>query len=187
MSLEHFVASPDSFRAALGSFATSVNVITTRDDEGRPCGMTATAFSSVSVDPLLVLVCVNRTTRTYEYIAAGHKFAVNILGSQAREISDYCSRPGADKGLDPSWLATNDRWQSPSLSGALVVLDCELEQDISAGTHAVLIGQVLGIGMNRNYEDNEPLLHFRGAYRQMRMNAKTAHPKPLPIILEELS
>lgn len=187
MGLEHYAASPDTFRAALGSFATSVNVITTMDGDGRPCGMTATAFSSVSTDPLLVLVCVNRDTRTYQYIAASGKFAVNILGSDAREISDYCARPGADKGLNPAWLHAGGRWASPTLSGALVVLDCEIDQDIVAGTHAVLIGRVQGIGMNQNYKNDEPLLHFRGAYRQMQISAAASHPKPLPIIIEEVS
>ena len=114
MSLQQYAPSVDSFRAALGSFATSVNVITTTDDQGRPCGMTATAFSSVSTDPLLILVCVNRSTRTYEYMAASRSFAVNILGSQAREISEYCSRPGADKGLEPQWLNSSGSWRSPT-------------------------------------------------------------------------
>jgi flavin reductase (DIM6/NTAB) family NADH-FMN oxidoreductase RutF len=187
MSLECLPASPDSFRAALGAFATSVNVITTVDDHDRPCGMTATAFSSVSMDPLLVLVCVNRTTRTYEHIARVGSFAVNILGADAREISEYCSRPGGDKVLADHWLAQSSRWRSPTLAGALVVLDCEVQQDISAGTHAVLIGQVLGIGMNVDHHDAEPLVHFRGAYRQLtRRDSTRIRPKPLPIIVEEI-
>lgn len=187
MSLQQHLANPDTFRAALGSFATSVNIITTLDSAGRPCGMTATAFTSVSTEPLLVLVCVNRDTRTYANIAARAMFAVNILGSHAQEISDYCARPGADKGLDPRWLNTDAPWRSPTLSGALVVLDCEIDQDIGAGTHAVLIGRVLAIGMNKNFENDEPLLRFRGTYRQLHMAAAARIPKPLPIILEDFS
>lgn len=187
MGLERQEVSPDSFRTALASFATSVNVITTWDGQGLPRGMTATAFSSVSVDPLLVLVCINRSARTYGYIARAGRFAVNILGSAAREIADYCARPGADKSLEPAWLAATDRWQSPALAGALVVLDCAVDQDLHAGTHAVLIGQVDGIGINRDYHHSEPLLHFRGAYHQLQKTVGTSRPKSLPIVLEELS
>lgn len=187
MSLVEYEADVDSFRAALGSFATSVNVITTLDPEGRACGMTATAFTSVSTDPLLVLACVNRSTRTYDYIAGAGRFAVNILGADAREISDYCAKPGADKGLDPAWLQSGGPWESPALAGALVVLDCAVDQNVSAGTHGVLIGRVLRIGMSRNSKNDEPLLHFRGAYRQLQLAAQTSRPKPLPIVLEDLS
>lgn len=189
MALERLDASPDSFRDALASFATSVNVITTWGDGGNPCGMTATAFSSVSLEPLLVLACINRSARTYEHVASAGRFAVNILGSAAREIADYCARPGGEKTLDPSWLAAADRWASPALAGALVVLDCEVDQNLNAGTHAVLIGRVGGIGVNRHHLKSEPLLHFRGAYRQLQMlmTNGASQPKPLPIVLEEFS
>lgn len=185
MALQQQVADIDGFREALGSFATSVNVITTVDPEGNACGMTATAFSSVSTEPLLILVCVNRDTRTYEYIAGSGRFAVNILGAEARELSDYCSRPGADKGLDPKWLQHDARWGSPALSGALVVLDCAVEQDVIAGTHAVLIGRVLTLAVNKGLEHQQPLLYFRGAYRQMQETVGARRLEPLPIVLEE--
>jgi flavin reductase (DIM6/NTAB) family NADH-FMN oxidoreductase RutF len=188
MTLESLTPSSESFRAAVGAFAASVNIITTVDECERPCGMTATAFSSVSMDPLLVLVCVNRATRTYQHVARRGRFAVNILGADAQEISDFCSRPGGDKTLAQRWLAENNRWQSPTLAGALVVLDCRVHQDIEAGTHAVLIGEVVGIGMNREHQDAEPLVHFRGAYRRLTANGATRmRPKPLPIIVEEMS
>src|SRR5262249_21818150 len=114
MTLTHAQLGPDGFRQALGSFASSVNVITMWSPESQPLGMTATAFSSVSVDPLLVLVCINRDTRTYQHIAGTGRFGVNILGSAARELSDYCARPGGDKILDASWLHREDGWHSPA-------------------------------------------------------------------------
>src|SRR3954451_7263822 len=116
MGLQPVTADPGGFKAALGSLAASVNVITMWDAESRPLGMTATAFASVSVDPLLILVCVNRSTRTYDHIRETRRFGVNILGSVAREISDYCARPGADKHLRPAWLAQNPDWRAPALS-----------------------------------------------------------------------
>jgi 3-hydroxy-9,10-secoandrosta-1,3,5(10)-triene-9,17-dione monooxygenase reductase component len=104
----------------------------------------------------------------------------------AREISDYCARPGADKYLEPGWLARNPDWRTPALSGALAFLDCEMDQDVAAGTHAVLIGTVRGIGISSAAAHHEPLLHFRGAYRQLQAKAHYPRPRPLPITLEEL-
>lgn len=185
MSLESVPTDPDGFRAALGTFASSVNVITMRDSDGMPVGMTATAFSSVSADPLLVLVCINRSTRTYTQVAELGRFGVNILGSVARDISDYCARAGADKHLNESWLAENADWHSPALAGALAFLDCRIEQDVAAGTHAVLIGAVEGIGLSEGARDHEPLLYFQGSYRPLQAKIEYPRPGPLPIWLDE--
>jgi flavin reductase (DIM6/NTAB) family NADH-FMN oxidoreductase RutF len=185
MALHPVDSDPGAFKTALGSFAASVNVITLWDPGGQPLGMTATAFSSVSVDPLLILVCVNRSTRTYERIAETRRFGVNILGSVAREISDHCARPGADKALRPDWLTHREGWHSPALSGALAYLDCEIDQDVRAGTHAVLIATVAGIGLSSAWAHHEPLLHFRGTYRQLQARPHHPRPRPLPIALEE--
>jgi flavin reductase (DIM6/NTAB) family NADH-FMN oxidoreductase RutF len=185
MALQPVDIDPSGFKAALGSLAASVNVITLWDGDGVPRGMTATAFSSVSVDPLLILVCVNRSTRTYQQIAHVGRFGVNILGSVAREISDHCARPGADKGLRPEWLARVESWRSPALAGALAFLDCEVDQDVRAGTHAVLIGSVQGIGLSSAAGQHEPLLHFRGSYRQLQTKIHHPRPRPLPIAMED--
>lgn len=171
----------ESFRSALGAFASSVTVITMWGDDERPLGMTATAFSSVSMDPLLVLVCVNRSTRTYEHIARAGHFGVNVLGSAARDLSDYCARPGADKQLERHWLAPG-QWQCPALAGALAFLDCEVDQDVVAGTHAVLIGRVRAIGLERDAADPLPLVHYRGQYRQLHVMSHYRRARPLPIV-----
>lgn len=176
------------FKAVFGSLASSVNVITMWDESDNPVGMTATAFSSVSIDPLLVLVCINRSTRTFQHIESTGRFGVNILGAAAREISDYCSRPGADKYLDRGWLAEDaEQWKCPALAGALAFLDCEVDQDIEAGTHAVLIGAVQGIGLNAAAQEHEPLLHFRGSYRQLESAVEPRRPEPLPISMEDFA
>lgn len=182
MTLTHAELGPEGFRQALGSFASSVNVITMWGPESQPLGMTATAFSSVSVDPLLVLVCINRDSRTYKHIAATGRFGVNILGSAGRELSDYCARPGGDKVLDASWLHRAGGWHTPALTSALAFLDCAVDQDITAGTHAILIGAVNSVGLNSLADDQEPLVHFRGAYRRLHMLAHYPRPKPLPIV-----
>lgn len=187
MSLIRVETGQSSFKAALGSVAASVNVITMWDEDRHPLGMTATAFSSVSADPLLALVCINRAARTYDHVAAAGRFGVNILGSAAREVSDYCSRPGEDKVLDSAWLADTGMWRSPALAGSLAFLDCQIDQEVQAGTHAVIIGAVEGIGLASLGQHFEPLLHFRGRYRQLDAVRQAAAPRPLPIALEELA
>jgi flavin reductase (DIM6/NTAB) family NADH-FMN oxidoreductase RutF len=187
MALTSVEPSKSSFKAALGSVAASVNVITMWDGGRRPLGMTATAFASVSADPLLVLVCINRATRTYDHVAAAGRFGVNILGSAAREISDYCGRPGGDKVLQSGWLAGGETWHTPALSGSLAFLDCRVDQEVQAGTHAVMIGVVEGIGLPSLTQHFEPLLHFRGRYRQLDAVRQAAALRPLPIALEELA
>src|SRR5690606_30979345 len=126
MSLESVGVNLDGFRQAFSTFASSVNVIPRWDDYAKPLGMTATASPSVSAEPALVLVCINRSTRTFEHIARRRRFGVNILGSVARDISDYCSRSGADKYLNETWLDRNPSWLSPALSGAMAFIDCEI-------------------------------------------------------------
>ncbi len=173
-----------SFRAALGSLAASVTVITMRDEFGRPLGMTATAFSSVSADPLLVMVCVSTSARSCEHIRRDGRFGVNILPSQSRELSDYCARPGDDKILRAEWLSSQESWRTPALRGALAYLDCQVDQDIVAGTHAVLIGAVTGIGMSPS-ELDEPLVHFRGRYRGLTRRRDARRPRALPVLIGE--
>lgn len=187
MGLESVEADEASFKAALGSVAASVNVITMWSAEEQPLGMTATAFASVSVDPLLVLVCINRSTRTYAHVTETGRFGVNVLGQSSHEISDYCSRPGGDKALELDWLEPRKHWQSPALSGALAFLDCEVDQNVQAGTHAVIIGAVAGVGLSGLVQHFEPLLHFRGSYRQLESVRQPSVPRPLPIALEELA
>lgn len=166
------------FRSALGRFASSVNVISMRDEDGSALGMTATAFSSVSDDPLLVLICVNRATRTYGHIARSGRFGVNILGATARPISDHCARPGSDKGLRPEWLVPDAGWHSPALRDALAFLDCVVEHDTSAGTHAILVGRVTGVGLAAH---GDPLLYFAGRYKHLRADVRYGQPRPLPV------
>ena len=169
MSLDPAATDTDAFRAALGSFAAGVTVLTLRDADGAPQGMTATAFSSVSADSLLVLACVNRANRSYQHIAETRRFGVNILSAGARDISDHCACPGGDKTLAAEWLVERPEWHAPALADALAFLDCEVRQDVPAGTHAVLIARVHGIGVaGGDRPGSAPLIHFRGAYHELR-------------------
>lgn len=166
MTLEVASAREETFKAALGSFASGVNVITVRAEDGAPHGMTANAFSSVSMDPFLILICVNRDTRTYRLIRQQERFGVNILGSDGRDISDYCARAGQDKSLDPAWLlADATAGAPPALADALAYLDCSVHTEVPGGTHAVLLGEVQRIGTNDDH--GEPLIYYRGRYHSL--------------------
>ena len=160
-------AGGNTFKEALASFASGVTLITVRDSEGLAYGMTANAFSSVSVDPLTVLICLNRESRTYSDVCARGRFGVNILQRSALEISTYCSRPGGDKHLLAEWIhPAQDDEQPPILADALAYLDCFVETEMHAGTHAVILGQVRAVGLVEQ-GDVAPLLYFRGRYHEL--------------------
>lgn len=157
-----------SFKAALASFAAGVCVITVRDESGRPSGMTATAFCSVSLEPLLVLVSLNRSTRTHRRVLSSGLFGVNVLGRQAQAVAEHCSRPGAQKLLATEWLADgDDTHHGPALAGALAYLDCEVYRHFPAGTHGIVIGLVRAIGLGDEEQSGVPLVHYRGGYCEL--------------------
>src|SRR5919197_4075038 len=134
------------FRQALGAFATGVTVITTRGEDPL-LGMTANAFSSVSLDPPLVLVCVISGTTGAEVIEQNGMFAVNILGAHQEPISRYFASKDRPRGLQafdeiPHTTAVTG---CPIIEGAAGYLDCRLDAAHEAGDHIVFIGEVLAI------------------------------------------
>jgi flavin reductase (DIM6/NTAB) family NADH-FMN oxidoreductase RutF len=156
-------ASQTEFRKAMGSFATGVTVITV-DYEGEVHGMTANAFSSVSLDPLLILVCVDHKARTHAHLHAKKRFGVNVLAENQRDISEYYARPTAThRQAEQEAGARFDRTAhgTPVLHGALAYLECRLHTAQDAGDHTIFIAEVEDIVVR----DGEPLLYFRGQYR----------------------
>lgn len=166
MSMAIGAAEEARFREALASFASGVTIVTFRDELDRPCGMTASSFSSVSMDPLLVLVCLNRSARTYDDVLSRERFGINILSADCVEISNQCARPGEDKQLLPEWLEDPVDGRSPALKDSLAYLDCEVHTEVPAGTHSIIVGRVLAIGVLEGQE-GKPLLYYRGGYREM--------------------
>ena len=151
------------FRQALGAFATGVTVITTRGED-HLFGMTANAFSSVSLDPPLILVCVIRGTTGAEVIERNAMFAVNILGSHQEPISRYFASKDRPRGLEafqeiPHSTAVTG---CPIIDGAVGYLDCRLHAAHEAGDHVIFIGEVLALGHDASVE---PLVFHGGRYR----------------------
>jgi flavin reductase (DIM6/NTAB) family NADH-FMN oxidoreductase RutF len=153
------------FREALGSFATGVTVITV-DHEGKVHGMTANAFTSVSLDPLLVLVCVDQKARTHAHLHAKKRFGVNVLAEDQRSISEYYALPTAThQRAEQEAGARFERTAhgTPVLHGALAYLECRLHTAQDAGDHTIFIAEVEDVVVR----DGDPLLYFRGNYRKI--------------------
>jgi len=153
------------FRKAMGSFATGVTVITV-DYEGEVHGMTANAFSSVSLDPLLVLVCVDHRARTHTHLHARKRFGVNVLAENQQTVSEYYAGSSpTHRDAEQEAGARFDRTEhgTPVLRGALAYLECRLHTAQDAGDHTIFIAEVEDVVVR----EGNPLLYFRGAYRQI--------------------
>ena len=150
------------FRKAMGSFATGVTIITV-DLDGAVHGMTANAFASVSLDPPLVLVCVDHAARTHAHLHARKRFGVNVLAVEQRPISEYYARPVEEQVEQP--VARFDRTVhgTPVLHGALTYLECRLQSAEDAGDHTIFIAEVEDVVVRQG----RPLLFFRSKYHQI--------------------
>lgn len=150
------------FRKAMGGFATGVTIITV-DLEGEVHGMTANAFASVSLDPLLVLVCVDHSTRTHAHLHAKKRFGINMLCEDQRAISEYYARPErTHENAEAEAGARFDRTRhgTPILHGSLAYLECKLHSAQVAGDHTIFIAEVEDVVVG----EGQPLLFFRGNY-----------------------
>ncbi len=153
--------SPARLRQVLGNFATGVTVITAAADDG-PVGMAANSFTSVSLDPPLVLFCAGKSSTTWPDIEAAGRFCVNILGSDHADLSNQFATKDLDRFADVSHRT--EATGSPVLDEAIAWLDCEQVALHDAGDHVIVVGQVLALDA---VDDASPLLFFRGGYGQL--------------------
>ena len=151
------------FRTVMGHFTTGVTVVTSRGPDGSPCGLTANSVASVSLDPLLVLVCLDRSAASHGCIIEGGAFAVSILSSEdeplARRFSEG-ERADRFDGIELLDATTG----SPILGRALAWLDCRVSEVYEAGDHSIVVGEVVACDARAG----EPLVFFRGRYHRMR-------------------
>lgn len=167
-SQRHHTSAPDvakldplEFRRACGAFATGITVATVLGRDGKPHGLTANSFSSVSLDPPLVLICVAHKAATHGPFASASSFAINILDASQRELSDRfaSSHPNRFEGLD--W--TVDTVGAPILKDSLAVIECLTRQKIAAGDHTIFLGEVRKVVVR----EGKPLLYYAGRYRDI--------------------
>ena len=147
-------------REIMGRFATGVTIVTTHVN-GRPNGITANAVTSVSLEPPLVLVCVDRRGSMHESLTQARCFAVNVLSAEHEELSTRFAKSGP-KDFSDLQLAAGTTG-APILSGALGYVDCRVTEVHPGGDHDIFLGEIVDGG----WGDGEPLLFYGGEYRRL--------------------
>ena len=156
------VAAARRFRDALGRFASGVTVVT-GTSAGEPVGLTCQSFSSVSLEPPLVVFIPAKSSRAWPLIQRSGKFCVNFLAADQAELSNTMASRGTDKFADVKWSPSAETG-SPMLDGALAQVDCTIHAVHEAGDHYLVIGRVVDLLLHDDGEQ-DPLLFFRGEYR----------------------
>lgn len=152
----------EAFRTVISRFASGVTVLTTLIDD-EPHGMTASAVSSVSLDPLLLLVCVERDTAFADLTPGADGFALSILTARQADLSERFADPDRPAG-DAQFVGLETRpatTGAPILPDVLAWVDCRVWANHDGGDHAILVGEVVDMGLGGQ---EDPLIHFRGSY-----------------------
>jgi 3-hydroxy-9,10-secoandrosta-1,3,5(10)-triene-9,17-dione monooxygenase reductase component len=155
-------ATPAAFRRVMGSFATGVAVVTTEVD-GELHGMTVNSLTSVSLDPLIALVCIVKGSRTGSAIRQRGRFAINLLSAEQEQISRrFVSKDPNQRFIEED--SVDNEWSIPLLEGRLAHLVCEVHHVQEVGDHDVVYGRVLNCAAS----EGKPLLFWRGTYSMLR-------------------
>lgn len=149
------------FRQVMGRFASGVTVVTTLF-QGERYGMTVSSFSSLSLDPPLVLICVDRRLSTHDALVGAGQFVVNILSDSQEHLSRQFASREADKFQGVAYSA--GLLGLPVLDGALASIECRLHSTAPGGDHTILIGEVVAMEIG----DGDPLLYYRSGYRELK-------------------
>lgn len=155
---------PREYRNMVGRFATGVTIITLDDGSG-PRGLTANAFSSVSLDPLLLLVCIDHRATSYPFIQRSGSFAVNILAEDQEHVSNFFAGTTPEDNPMGEIAYRTGETGSPLLDGVIAWADCRTSEVYAGGDHDIFLGEVVDMKLER--EDAAPLLFFGGGYRKM--------------------
>ena len=150
--------SQDDFKDALSRFASGVTIVTTKDAAGKLHGITVSAFCSVSLDPPMVLICIEKTTVSHYAFEESGVYVVNILRDDQAAASEKFATPFADKFEDVDHHLGIEG--IPILTDALASLECRLTFSYHGGDHSIFVGEV----ENVTFHDGEPLVYFRGSY-----------------------
>jgi 3-hydroxy-9,10-secoandrosta-1,3,5(10)-triene-9,17-dione monooxygenase reductase component len=161
----------ETFRLVMGHFATGISVVTTLDDD-RPAGITVNALSSVSLDPALVMVALDRRRFITPMVRAAGRYAVNILGEAQQALSDCFAHapvsPGRDEFCGASWAPGPTGL--PLIDGSIASLECTVVETFSAGDHDLFIGRVDSL---QGGDGAPPLLYFRRRYLRIQEGAES--------------
>ena len=151
----------DQFRQVMGNFATGITVVTTRDSGGEPRGLTVNSFTSVSLDPLLVLVCFDKRLSSLKAFEESKRFAVSMLSEHQEKLSRLFAKRDAER---PASLYFEGKLGMPLLKNAVAVMECETVAVYPGGDHFIFLGEVKHAEV---LQTDHPLLYFRGKYRKL--------------------
>lgn len=153
--------SPENFRKACGFWATGVSIVTTRDVDHTPFGLTMNAVTSLSLTPPLFVICVDNKSDTLEPMKRSGVFCINVLSAGQQDLSNRFAKKGQDKfdGVGFERGATG----APMLDGRLMAIDCQVTAVHPGGDHHIFVGEVRAISLPPS-EDLQPLLYYRGRY-----------------------
>lgn len=155
----------DAFRAACAQFATGVAIATVRAVDGTPHGLTVSSFTSVSVNPPLILICVDHGCTILPHFRENRQFGVNILAENQQELSVIFSAWPEGRFEAVEW--TSGQSGCPLFPGTLAHLECGVESFVEAGDHTIVIGRVLSVYVNSEIPPGRPLLYFNRSYRSL--------------------
>jgi len=153
--------SPDEFRAVLGRFPSGVTVVTTKADDGIDHGMTVSAFCSVSLDPPLVLICIEKTASAHSALTAANGFVVNILSAKQEQLARRFSIVDIDRFEGVGFTRSAKGYAA--LDDVLAVIECDRVSTCEGGDHTIILGEVQAT----RAESGTPLLYYRGGYAQL--------------------
>lgn len=149
------------FRSALGHFSSGVTVVTTKCEGGELAGITVTAFSSLSLEPPLVLICIDKRARLHDPLALGRHFAVNLLAENQELISRRFASSGPDQFAGVGYVEGASG--SPLLSDTIAAIECRIVERCPGGDHTIIVGEVEATTI----AEGKPLLYFRGGYNRL--------------------
>ena len=150
------------FRRVCGKFATGITVLTARDTAGGAHGMTANSFTSVSLHPPLILVCVDMRAHILKHLKMDGALAINVLDESQEALSVRFAESVEDRFDTVQWTA-GVKTGAPLIGGVLATLECRIVRMVEAGDHSIVIGEVL----DAIWRDGQPLVYFSSEYRRL--------------------
>ena len=153
--------SKDDFRSALSRFISGVTVVTTLGRNNQPAGITVSAFSSVSLEPPLILACIDKRSSVHDCLTEGSRFAVNVLAENQQSLSRLFAAKDEDRfdGTAYRWGASG----APLLDGALACIECRVVHAYAGGDHTIIVGEV----ESTSVAEHKPLAYYRGSYAHL--------------------
>jgi len=161
MSSEGLGVTGKEFRRACGRFATGVTVASVADARGTPHGLTVSSFTSVSLDPPLILICLGHAVSVIDAFRAADYFGINVLAEHQRELSERFARKGEDRFDGVDW--SRGETGVPLIEGVLAQMECAVYQRFTAGDHDIVVGKMV----RAHVGEGRPLIHFASHYTRL--------------------